>query len=207
MAKIRKRPRVKGRLAQICPECGKPNVFAVDLVHRLPNEAPPEEYTFSHCDTCKKPAIFYREDVGDGFDSDSYFRIYPPPQRHAGYSLPKIVRDSYEDAVGCEGAKAWIACVVMVGRTLEAVCKEFDPGTKNVFEGLRSLHRKGIISNELLEWANELRVLRNLGAHATSEKIDVLDATGALDFLQAILEIMYDLRPRFEEFKKRRKAT
>jgi hypothetical protein len=94
----------------------------------------------------------------------------------------------------------------MVGRTLEAVCKEFEPTTRTVYDGLKSLHAKGFISNELLEWATELRVLRNLGAHATNEKIDVLDATGALDFLQAILEILYDLRPKFEQFKKRRKA-
>jgi hypothetical protein len=95
----------------------------------------------------------------------------------------------------------------MVGRTLEAVCKEFDPNTKSVFEGLKSLHVKGIISTELLEWATELRVLRNLGAHATTPKIEVFDALGALDFLQAILEILYDLRPRFEQFKKRRKTA
>jgi hypothetical protein len=82
-----------------------------------------------------------------------------------------------------------------------------DPNTKSIFEGLKSLHVKGIISTELLEWATELRVLRNLGAHATSQKNEVFDALGALDFLQAILEILYDLRPRFEQFKKRRKTA
>jgi len=69
------------------------------------------------------------------------------------------------------------------------------------------MYSKGLISQELLDWANELRVLRNLGAHATNERIDVLDATGALDFLQAILEILYDLRPKFEEFKRRREKA
>jgi len=194
-------------LASVCPHCERPMTFVVDAVHILPDEGPPEEYTFGHCDTCKKPAVFFRENMGDGFEKDSFYRTYPSQDRHIGYYLPEIVRQSYEEAVRCESAKTWIACVVMVGRTLEAVCKEFDPNTKSVFEGLKSLHVKGIISTELLEWATELRVLRNLGAHATSQKIEVFDALGALDFLQAILEILYDLRPRFEQFKKRRKAA
>lgn len=54
----------------------------------------------------------------------------------------------------------------------------------------------GLISEELLEWSNELRVLRNLGAHATSEKITGQDANEAIDFLQAILETLYHLRPK-----------
>lgn len=208
MPKLRKAKKAPGKhLASACPQCEQPRTFTVDFVHRLPEEGPPEEYTVCHCDVCKKPAIFYREDMGDGFDKDSFYRVYPAQGRHVGYYLPDIVRQSYEEAVRCEAAKTWIACVVMVGRTLEAVCKEFDPPSKTVFEGLKSLHSKGIISNELLEWATELRVLRNLGAHATNQKIDFVDATGALDFLQAILEILYDLRPRFEQFKDRRKVS
>jgi hypothetical protein len=197
----------KKHLASVCPNCEHPSTFVIDVVHVLPDEGPPEEFTFGHCDTCKKPAVFFREDMGDGFDKDFYYRVYPSQDRHLGFYLPEIVRQSYEEAVRCEIAKTWIACVVMVGRTLEAVCKEFDPNTKSIFEGLKSLHGKGIISTELLEWATELRVLRNLGAYATSKKVEIFDATGALDFLQAILEILYDLRPRFEQFKKRRKSA
>jgi hypothetical protein len=97
-----------------------------------------------------------------------------------------------------------MACVVLVGRTLEGVAKEFDASATSVFQGLRYMHGKGLISQELLDWANELRVLRNLGAHATTKRIDSLDARDALDFLQAILEILYSLRPKFEELKQRR---
>lgn len=142
--------------------------------------------------------------MGDGFNKDGYYRLYPPQERHITHNLPDIVRQSYDQAVLCEAGRAWTACVVMVGRTLEAVCKEFDPATKNIFKGLKTMYDKHLISEEVLEWADELRVLRNLGAHATKERIDRSDAKGALDFLQAILEILYDLRPKFEDFTRRR---
>ena len=63
----------------------------------------------------------------------------------------------------------------------------------------------GALSQEVYDWASELRVIRNYGAHATEERIDWQDAREALDFLQVILELMYDLRPKFQKFRNRRK--
>src|SRR5690606_26312472 len=108
------------------------------------------------------------------------------------------------EAVKCEKAKAAIATVVMVRRSLEAVCKDFVPGTKSVFDGLKQMKEKGFISDDLLEWSEELRFLGNKGAHATEEKITLNDAHDALDFLQSIMEILYHLRPRFNDLKARR---
>lgn len=203
--KARLKPRRPAHIVAECYACEQPRTLTVARIHRLPDEGPPTEYTFAYCSNCGKPSLFYREDMGDGFDKDSYYRLYPAQERHIGYRLPEVVRQSYEEAVRCESARSWMACVVMVGRTLEAVCKEFDPGARSILKGLKSMYDKGIISQELLDWANELRVLRNLGAHATSEPINRTDAKSALDFLQAIIEILYDLRPKFEDFRRRRK--
>lgn len=190
-----------------CDQCEKHTNFHPLQVHLLPDEAPPEEHTFAKCDACNKPAIFLREDVGDGFESDFYYRLYPPHDRHIGFLLPPVVRTSYEEAVKCEGAKSWIACVTMVGRTLEAVTKAYDPKPKSMFAGLQAMHKDGAISQEIYEWANELRVIRNFGAHATDEPISRQDAEEALDFLQAIMELIYYMRPKFQQMKTRRGLT
>jgi len=186
-----------------CDTCEQPRGFAVCSIYKTLEE-PPQEYTFAYCSNCGDPSLFYREDKGDGFENDSYYRLFPPQERHISSALPKVVRDSYEESVRCESARTQIACVVMVGRTLEAVCQQFEPSARSILKGLTAMRGRGIISQELLDWANELRVLRNLGAHATDQNISRADAKSALDFLQAILEILYDLRPKFEEFKLRR---
>lgn len=188
----------------ICTRCEEYSNFVTMQVHLLPDEAPPEEFTFAKCEICGNPAVFVREDVGDGFENDSYYRLYPAHDRHIGYFLPGVVRVSYEEAVRCESSKAWIACVVMVGRALEAVTKDYDSKQKTMFSGLQAMYQNGAISQEIHDWANELRVIRNYGAHASEEHIDRQDANEALDFLQAILETLYYMRPKFQKMKARR---
>lgn len=145
-----------------------------------------------------------REDFGLGFEQDSYYRLYPKNERSLNFFLPDIVRTSYDDAIKCERHQIWTAAVVMVGRALEAACKEAIPNSKSINDGLKKMLADGIISQELYDWANELRILRNLGAHATLAQIEQQDANESIDFLQAILETLYHLRPKFEQMKARR---
>lgn len=164
----------------------------------------PNEYTLAKCEKCDEPNLFIREDFGHGFEEDLHFRVYPKNERSLNFLLPEIIQSAYDDAVKCENYKIWTPAVVMVGRALEAACEEAVPGSMTINERLKKMLANGIISQELFNWANELRVLRNLGAHATLEKIDQQDAAESIDFLQAILETLYHLRPKFEKMKARR---
>lgn len=167
-----------------------------------------ERHSFGPCSSCGRPALVWQIDWGEGFDVDTPARLYPPEERRLGFIVPPAVSDSYEEAVKCEKAQAWLAVCVMVGRTLEAICRDRLPNDPKimVFAGLKKLRASGVISSQLVEWAEELRFLRNVGAHATSHKLDAQDARDALDFLQAILDTMYQLQPKFDAMKKRRDA-
>lgn len=183
------------------------NIISTYIVEDKKNRED-REYAFAVCDSCKQPSLFYREDpIGLGLEFWDYdMCVYPKDERILVYQIPEIVRESYEEAVRCEKAKASIATVVMVGRALEAVCNDFVPDSKSIMTALVKMKDDGVISEELLEWSNELRFLRNQGAHATSNKISPNDASDSIDFLQAILEILYHLRPRFNDIKKRKSS-
>lgn len=91
-----KRPSIKKRrsakhFAHYCKNCRDTRTFAIDKVNVLLDEAPPEEYTFAHCETCDSVSFFIRENVGDGFESDDYYRVYSPQYRHIGYYLLPVV--------------------------------------------------------------------------------------------------------------------
>ncbi|WIM38481.1 DUF4145 domain-containing protein [Paenibacillus sp. PK4536] len=188
---------------KICQEYHSFEILHVYVAYN-PEYDPPSEYTLSKCENCGEPSLFIREDFGQGFEQDIYFRLYPKNARSFNFILPEIIKSAYDDAVKCENYKIWAPAVVMVGRALEAACKEAVPTSKTINDGLKKMLENGIISQELFNWANELRILRNLGAHATLEKIDQQDTTESIDFLQAILETLYHLRPKFEEMKARR---
>lgn len=184
-----------------CPACEAHTIFSTE--HRLASDQQRSGvvHLLATCAKCGLPALFVQG--GEGREHTAAERVYPAPRRHIGYDIPASVRESYEEAVRCEESGVATACVVMVGRTLEAVCKEHEPKTTSIFDGLKRLHEAGAISHEMKEWANQIRVLRNYGAHASDGMTAPADAREALDFLQAIMEIMYDLRPRFGRLKKR----
>ncbi|WP_405155847.1 DUF4145 domain-containing protein [Paenibacillus sp. FSL K6-0108] len=192
-----------------CSYCQDKKMFSIhgSYIHKgAKKNDNDKEYALMSCTSCDLPSLFYREDLwGFGTDIWDYdMCLFPKDERILTFQIPEIVKESYEEAIKCEKAKAAIATVVMVRRSLEAVCKDFVPGTKTVFDGLKQMKENGFISGDLLEWSEELRFLGNQGAHATDKKISINDAQDSLDFLQSILEILYHLRPRFKDIKARR---
>ena len=179
-------------------------MFQVRSVHESHGEDLREEFTYLVCARCQRPMVLTRNDYGGGFEEDEYYRAYPALQRQISFALPEGVRRAYDEAVKTEQAKAWMATAVMAGQALEAVCKDYDSTIRTISDGLRKLLAAGVISQELFEWGNGLRVVRNRGAHATSRPVNADDARFALDFLQALLEIVYYLRRQFEVWKERR---
>jgi len=169
------------------------------------------EYTIlGACEECGQPIVAQNWGAeADSTHGGKEFRtIYPIDEKTARkiqFDLPATISKSYDDAVKCEQTEAWNPCIVMIGRALEAVAKDYNPKIKTISTGLKKMHAEGVISNELFEWANEIRILRNIGAHATEEDVEEVDARESLDFLQAILETIYHLRPMFQKMKERRK--
>jgi hypothetical protein len=62
----------------------------------------------------------------------------------------------------------------------------------------------GLIEGRLLEWAQELRVIGNDGAHYTGRPVARQDAKDAIDLAEAILNYMYVFSAQFAEFRERR---
>lgn len=193
-------------LAFACPTCERPQTMRIVSRHvRATEETDPTEYTYLVCSRCSSPLLLSRlfDFSPEGFDGSPYQREYPVQRRKLSFALPPLVSHSYEEAVRCEEAKLWTATAVMVGRALEATCREFDPASKGIGDGLRRMLTAGAISQELYDWGEGLRVVRNEGAHAGT-RVHPRDATNALDFLQALVDILFDLRERFAEWQRER---
>jgi Domain of unknown function (DUF4145) len=196
------------QLAYQCPECDGPQMFDVARAHKSRGEDGLwEEFTYAICVRCQRPVLLTRYDFGGGFAEEQYYRAYPALQRQIAFAIPEGVRRAYDEAVKTEQAKAWMATGVMAGQALEAVCKDYDPSIRTISDGMRKLLAAGVISQELFEWGNGLRVVRNRGAHVTSQPVTADDARFALDFLQALLEILYSLRRQFEVWKEQRATS
>lgn len=69
---------------------------------------------------------------------------------------------------------------------------------------LEQLKNDGKIDGRLFEWAQELRVLGNEGAHFTGTGVSREDAADGLALAEAPLDYLYVLAAQFEAFKARR---
>lgn len=196
-----------------CLYCGATRVFQVDGTYTYEDEYGIQrtKYELAHCLKCNNPLLVtYNSHVGSWdieFDDSIYKIVYPISERELNFSLPKLVEESYKEAVNCERNQTWLASAVMIGRTLEAVCREFDERSKNIKGSLNKMYTEGILSQEFHNWANELRILRNIGAHPSKEQVAQQDVKETLDFLKSLLEIYYVIRPRMSAMSTRRNKT
>jgi hypothetical protein len=110
----------------------------------------------------------------------------------------------------------------MLGRALEALCRDIldsAPDTSSkaaasttpakprkkvmLGEGIKRLKDNKVIDDRLYDWSQQLQAFRNLAAHPEDISISREDAEDLQSFVNAIVEYVYDLADRYEEFKHR----
>jgi hypothetical protein len=129
--------------------------------------------------------------------------LWPELNREMSLKIPEPLRAEHSEARKCFNSGAYTATVVMVRRTLEGVCA--DNGAKGtLYKALEQMKLVGLIEGRLLEWAQELRVIGNDGAHYTGRPVARQDAKDAIDLAEAILNYMYVFSAQFAEFRERR---
>jgi hypothetical protein len=153
-------------------------------------------------------------------------RVYPdPPKIFSSYRIPQVVQDSLIEADRTLQAGANMATCAMLGRALEAICRDIlnpkphpVPRTATVppakpvkkimlAEGIKKLKEMKIIDDRLFDWSQQLHAFRNLAAHADEDtRISREDAEDLQTFVYAIVEYVYDLAERYNEFKNRVEA-
>ena len=168
----------------------------------------PDCVTFLECPSCKNAILAYQEieHLGPGPDDWDYgepTRLWPGPRKYIHSSIPEIVRVSLEEADICLKAGAFAACAVMCGRALEGICTHYKTRSNTLARGLKELRDKGVIDDKLFLWSEMLRKHRNLGAHATLEKISEENARDLVDFTRAINEYIFVLTEKFNDFMSR----
>lgn len=192
-------------------------------------EGPDEPYAqrvfVGTCPSCK--SILVGESVQIEFENyDSHedrwsdvVRVYPkPPKAFSSYRIPRVVTDSLNEADRSLQANANIAACVMFGRALEALCRDVlssstedsktnttsaKPKKIMLGEGLKKLKEGNIIDDRLYNWSQQLQAFRNIAAHPEDISISREDAEDLQTFVYAIVEYIYDLADRYEEFKER----
>ncbi|MCX4408329.1 DUF4145 domain-containing protein [Streptomyces sp. NBC_01764] len=191
-----------------CPICQQKVTATVEAYNEFSpdNEFEFRRYLIAACRLCYQPLLLEQAQESDQFERELAC-VWPTPPRALAESVPEVLRREHFEARMCFKSKAYTATVVMVRRTLEGVCAQHGINKKPLYKAFEEMKTVGLIEGRLLEWAQELRVLGNEGAHFTGKPVTRQDASDAVALAEALLDYLYVFNEQFLRFKERRKKV
>jgi len=98
------------------------------------------------------------------------------------------------------------AYAVLLGRTLEAVCKDKSASGDSLYKKIEDLANRGEIPDRLKEMAHTLRQLRNVGGHSDLGSLTEQEVPFLESLCRAILEYLYTAPLTIAEAEQRYQA-
>nr|WP_318254710.1 DUF4145 domain-containing protein [Ochrobactrum sp. UNC390CL2Tsu3S39] len=142
-------------------------------------------------------------------DQNDLRTTYPPEVIDFDSSnLPPRILSSIEEAIKAHAAGCYRASALMVRRVLEELCDDKQAEGKNLMLRLQALSSTVILPKELLEAADELRLLGNDAAHIEAKTYDNIGAQEceiAIELTKELLKAVYQytsLVSKLKSFKK-----
>jgi len=189
----------------LCPYCNTKTKFV--SVHTVVIKQPEEEYgiprdfhTLASCENCGD--VLYVKCSEIDFDPDWHFAYeFHHPRSVLSYSaadIPEIVWLSLNEAHICFNAGAYIATVVMCRRTIEAILRDKGlPKNLGLAKALQKVARDLTLHESMVQISDLIRLLGNIGAHASDKRIDEKDAKEAYELTQKLIDISTFSRLKF----------
>lgn len=163
------------------------------------------------CRGCRQSTVVVEEQwvgeqpsrSGRGFGVIRYRGIHwwpPPGAADLDEAIPAPIRDAYSEGMRCLSVRAPRAAVVMLRRTLEGVVH--DKGSENARKALEKnlaaalgvMAEEGTLDKSLSEWAAEIRVVGNVGAHVDPiDDVSEQEAKGTSRLARQVLHYLYEL--------------
>ncbi|MFH1908826.1 MAG: DUF4145 domain-containing protein [Chloroflexota bacterium] len=198
------------RKVGFCPHCG--NKSPQKLIHTQGTSgtgwfiSDGEEvdltvvYFVASCETCNHILVYRAvEDIPDEKFFTSVDLEYPESgELHT--SVPKTVSKIYIEALRIKSL-APNAFAVQIRRALEALCEDRGAKSGTLQKMLNELSTKGEIPSTLIEATDLLRLLGNIGAHASEDSVQPWQVRTIDEFFRAIVEYVYIAPNKIKEFR------
>ncbi len=193
----------------LCPRCNKQSSF--EFLGELPatfdggraiqysGESYPtyqDRVVSLMCRNCKQPVVVVEEQYlvkqNQGL-TVHYKGLFWWPFSNNIYSeiIPENVQSSLEEAKRARFSQCFRASAVMSRRSLEALCSHMGYEDGTLFKRLEKMSKDGTLQNNLFDWANEIRLIGNSGAHfdPINEVLEE-DANQIILFLEEVIKYL-----------------
>lgn len=138
-----------------------------------------------------KSIVFFAEGTGE----DAGRQVFPPEViDFDATNLPPDLLSSLEEAIKCHAAGCYRASALMVRRTLEELCDNKSAKGANLKLRIAALSSNAVIPGDLLNAADELRILGNDAAHIEAKDYDKIgkeESELAIELAKELLKAVY----------------
>ena len=202
-----------------CSECNTritPEVVAKGMPKAFECVATPPEGVYAEflnytyyvcaCKHCGQPFFVRRanfEVPGGYMDLTEDEVLYPPERSTQLDGVPPSLKKRYKEAVLSFKVASYESCAMMCRKCIETMCTTLGANGRNLNDKLNNLYEAKKIDSRLLEWAQEIRLVGNDGAHE-DDIVTRRDARDTLDFTEYILTYVFILTSRFDKYRNRR---
>jgi hypothetical protein len=196
-----------------CPHCLYRGNFDVEYTKDQKHPTRPKalHWLVLKCNECNMRSFVLWSGNGFGPSGIHASRVYPPSLKASAKApdhWPSQVGNAWEQAHKSLGTESWDAAAAMAGRALQAVTRgHFKAKPATLEKEIEELGSKGILPRPMVEWAHEIRLLRNIGAHPdpVEESVSAADAKDIVKFLDYFLIYVFNLPKEIADYKARRK--
>jgi Domain of unknown function (DUF4145) len=189
-----------------CPRCGHHSNFAMKTVQpvtTLPPDpsnqyrAPTEQVAVLECFGCRQCAVVVERIVAPGASpSVRGIHWWPAPSAaDLDPDIPEPVASAFSEGVRALSANCPRAAAVMFRGMLTAVVrdkgKEAARQAPTLFQQLKAMDQEGTLHTSLVEWADEIRLVGNAGAHLDElEPVEQTEAAALARFCRHLLTMV-----------------
>jgi hypothetical protein len=151
----------------------------------------------AQCENCKGFVLVVAHRQSP--DPPSLVAVYPlgKPNDAAATEVQeaaKGVAEDFAEALRCQWIRAYKACVVMCARPIQGSAMALGAKKKRLTDQIDELFSHGKITEALKEFAHEVRVTRNIGAHPDKDGLEEVtegDASDIVEFTREYLHHVY----------------
>ncbi len=191
-----------------CPFCMEEGNFSTEFhaEKKHPNGSKVLNFDTLKCGNCSS----YVQVFWSAGDRLYDYRVQPLPLKY------EKAPEQYPEAIGRFLLQAkrnlkdrnWDAAAVMARSALQLALRSHDAKGANIKQEIDDLASKGILPPIMQEWSHNVRELGNDSAHPNPEQppTDPKDATDIVGFLDFLLEYLYTLPKKINEYRGRKEA-
>lgn len=200
-----------------CPHCNHVGAFhglpqCSDVTWTIPKQQPNGARVAIQCSggirICPNPSC--RCLVHVVLEGSSVFESFPPEViDFDSTNLPAPILASLEEAIKAHSASCYKACALMVRRVLEELCDDKNATGGDLKSRLAVLGQSALVPKDLLDAADELRLLGNDAAHIKAKNYDGIgkdEAALAIELAKELLKAVYQYTSLVSKLKALKKS-